>query len=230
MRSRATLSHIVAMALLVALAVGSVVQAQRVRPASAPVRFDALMLARAGAWTRVADGTTRPEVNVDALTTARYGRADGSLLQLTVAASGDARRQFEMHYPDVCHELRGDVVEAHAARPVSLAHSGWWPAQAFSWRPAAPATGALCLYGLVLGGRAVPHTLAAKWTQLSASLLGTTLAGHLLRVDVFFPLDLEARMSAGTDFLSALDTALDAPQRASLFGNGSTQFIKETVR
>lgn len=231
MPNRATFSHIATTVLLTALAIGSVAQAQRVRPVSAPVRFDAMTLARAGAWSRVPDSPTRSKVNVDALTSARYRRADGALLQLTIASRGDARRQFEMHYPDLCHELRGDVVDAQSPRLVSLPHGGPWPVQVFSWRPAAPTTGALCLYGMVLGGRAVPHTLSAKWTQLSASLFGTTLAGHLLRVDVFAPRDLESRMSAGTNFLSSLDGALDESMRAALFGTSPpTETTKENLR
>ena len=137
MPNRATFSHIAAIVLLAALAIGSVAQAQRVRPVSEPVRFDAMTLARAGAWSRVPDSPTRSKVNVDALTSARYRRADGALLQLTIASRGDARRQFEMHYPDLCHELRGDVVDAQSPRLVSLPHGGPWPVQVFSWRPAA---------------------------------------------------------------------------------------------
>jgi len=214
----ARLARAAVLVLLGAVAAGSELQARRVRPASEPVRFDAVMVARAGEWARVTERTARAEVNVDALTIARYRRADGALLQLTLAASGDARRQFEMHYPDVCHELRGDAVNALGTTVVPLAAGGAWPARAFSWsQPSYPA-GALCLYGVVFGGRAVPHSLAAKWTQLSASVLGKTLAGHVLRVDVFAPTDNGARLSAALDFLTALDASLDAPLRVALFG------------
>ena len=214
----AALSRAALLVLLAALAGGSVLHARRVRPAAEPVRFDEVMVARAGDWTRVTGRAQRTEVNVDALTSARYRRADGALLQLTLAASGDARRQFEMHYPDVCHEIRGDAVNALGPAVVPLAGGGAWPARAFSWsQPSYPA-GALCLYGVVFGGRPMPHSLAAKWTQLSASLLGQTLEGHVLRVDVFAPRENEARLAAALDFLTALDASLDAPQRASLFG------------
>ena len=231
MSRRLALQRALVLLTLGVLAAGSLVSARRARPFSDPVRFDHVMVPRVGAWVRLTETLARTEVNVDELTTARYSRGDGSLLQFTVAASGDARRHFEMHYPDVCHEIRGDQVNELGPRPVVLAAEREWPAQAFTWRQASRATGALCLYGLVFGGRPMPHSLAAKWTQLSASVLGTTLEGHMLRVDVFAPSGTDDRLAAAIDFLSSLDATLDAPLRGKLFGSTThSQPLKETFQ
>ena len=224
-------SHVTIVVLLGLLAAGSVRAARDVRRDTTPIRFDAALPARADAWVRATGVGASAEVNVDRLVSARYARADGARLRFTIAASGDARRQFEMHYPDVCHEVRGDVVGDLGAAPVSAGGSSAWPARAFTWQQRSGNAGALCLYGVVFGSRAMPHSWSAKWTQMAASMAGSTLSGHMLRVDVFVPAATADRLAVARAFLTSLDSALDESMRAALFGTSPpTEIIKENLR
>lgn len=196
----------------------------RFEPA-ASVEFGRFVPESMGRWKRVAvrDPADLPEaVQVNEFFQALYGHPEFGQYSITLEYTADSRRRYELHYPDVCHGVRGDRLVIHP--PQALDAGGAAPIQValMEWQHPNRRHQALAVYWYVTSDGITADSVRLKWDQALSGLLGRPEAAVLVRVDAFFEQALTPprrdRLLAGVgDLVRALHRELDEPVKALLF-------------
>lgn len=147
----------------------------------------------------------------------RYGR-----ITVTIEYTTDSRRQFELHYPDVCHEIRGDRVIPYPAWNLALQGGTQVEAAVMSWQQPNGGFEALAVYWYVTRNGVTTDTLRLKWDQALAGLLRRPGEAVMVRFDSFHASEPSARvravrMEAVRDLASHLSAQLEPAFSRRLF-------------
>jgi len=187
--------------------------------------FSARVPERIGMWERQSVGKQEdlPEaLDINEVYQALYRHPDGRSLALTLEFTSDNRRQFELHYPDVCHAIRGDTVSTLPLRQVILPGGHSVLAAQMDWRQAEGGYQALATYWYVTPAGVTTNTLMLKFKQALAGLIARPEAAVMVRVDRFYDAnpnapDREQLSQDSEELLRSLYLALDAESRHLLF-------------
>lgn len=191
----------------------------------AEVGFADIIPESVGSWQRLEmrDPKDVPEaLQVNEFFQALYGHPEFGRYSVTLEFTSDSRRRFELHYPDVCHQVRGDRVILHPVRAIDAGGRAPIPAAMMEWQHVNGRYQALAVYWYVTAEGVTADSARLKWDQALAGLLRSPQAALLLRVDAFHDDNLtpasRARLLDGVDdLLRSLYLALDEKPRALLF-------------
>jgi EpsI family protein len=178
-----------------------------------------------GGWQRMAvrDPADLPEAaQVNEFFQAMYGHPEFGRFSLTLEYTADSRRRYELHYPDVCHGVRGDRLVVYPPRVIDVGEPMPIEAALMEWQHPDLDHQALAVYWYVTSDGVTADSVRLKWDQALAGLLRRPEAAVMFRIDGFFdealtPLRRDRLLVGVEDLVRSLSRALDEPDRALLF-------------
>jgi EpsI family protein len=180
--------------------------------------------ANLGDWTKVNPTTPieNNDVNYNEIYQALYTHPEFGRMAVTIEYTSDSRRQFELHYPDICHEIRGDRVIEFPSRNLVLPEGTSVEAAIMTWQQPQEGNGALTAYWYVTRQGVTTDTVKLKWDQALSGLLRRPSEAVMVRFDSFYRSVLpgpqrETRMKAVDDLVSHLNHALKPDLSRQLF-------------
>jgi EpsI family protein len=177
-----------------------------------------------GDWSKVA--STAPvenkSLNYNEIYQALYMHPEFGRMAVTIEYTSDSRRQFELHYPNICHEIRGDQVIEFPSRNLVLPDGSSVEAAIMSWQQPQGGNEALTAFWYVTRDGVTTNTVKLKWDQALSGLLRRPSEAVMVRFDSFYRSDLpglqrESRMKAIDDLVSHLKHALNPDLSRQLF-------------
>ena len=104
-----------------------------------------------GGWSKVNPTTPieKNDVNYNEIYQALYTHPEFGRMAVTIEYTSDSRRQFELHYPNICHEIRGDQVIEFPSRNLVLPDGRSVEAAIMSWQQPHDGNEALTAYWYV---------------------------------------------------------------------------------
>jgi len=180
--------------------------------------------ANLGDWTKVNPTTPieNNDVNYNEIYQALYTHPEFGRMAVTIEYTSDSRRQFELHYPNICHEIRGDRVIEFPSRNFALPDGRSVEAAIMSWQQPHGGNEALTAYWYVTRQGVTTDTVKLKWDQALSGLLRRPSEAVMVRFDSFYRsvlpgLQRESRMKAVDDLASHLNRALKPDLSRQLF-------------
>ena len=180
--------------------------------------------ANLGDWTKVNPTTPieNNDVNYNEIYQALYTHPEFGRMAVTIEYTSDSRRQFELHYPNICHEIRGDQVIEFPSRNFALPDGRSVEAAIMSWQQPHGGNEALTAYWYVTRQGVTTDTVKLKWDQALSGLLRRPSEAVMVRFDSFYRsvlpgLQRETRMKAVDDLASHLNHALKPDLSRQLF-------------
>ena len=180
--------------------------------------------ANLGDWTKVNPTTPieNNDVNYNEIYQALYTHPEFGRMAVTIEYTSDSRRQFELHYPNICHEIRGDEVIEFPSRNLVLPDGRSVEAAIMSWQQPHDGNDALTAYWYVTRQGVTTDTVKLKWDQALSGLLRRPSEAVMVRFDSFYRsvlpgLQRESRMKAVDDLASHLNRALKPDLSRQLF-------------
>jgi EpsI family protein len=180
--------------------------------------------ANLGDWTKVNPTTPieNNDVNYNEIYQALYTHPEFGRMAVTIEYTSDSRRQFELHYPNICHEIRGDEVIEFPSRNLALPDGRSVEAAIMSWQQPHGGNEALTVYWYVTRQGVTTDTVKLKWDQALSGLLRRPSEAVMVRFDSFYRsvlpgLQRESRMKAVDDLVSHLNHALKPDLSRQLF-------------
>jgi EpsI family protein len=177
-----------------------------------------------GGWSRVNPTTPieKNNVNYNEIYQALYTHPEFGRMAVTIEYTSDSRRQFELHYPNICHEIRGDQVIEFPSRNLTLPDGRSVEAAIMSWQQPHDGNDALTAYWYVTRQGVTTDTVKLKWDQALSGLLRRPSEAVMVRFDSFYRsvlpgLQRESRMKAVDDLVSQLNHALKPDLSRQLF-------------
>jgi len=145
-------------------------------------------------------------------------------LGITVEYSSDSRRRYELHFPDICQEARGDEVIKFPPFHVMLDNGNALPVALLSWEYRLKSQKALCAYWYVINGESSISTLSLKIKQIFAGLLNKPKDSILVRIDRFYEKALtedrlENKIVLLKKFIKDLYSGIEGKSRRILYGS-----------
>jgi EpsI family protein len=180
--------------------------------------------ANLGDWSKVNPATPieNNDVNYNEIYQALYTHPEFGRMAVTIEYTSDSRRQFELHYPNICHEIRGDEVIEFPSRNLVLPDGRSVEAAIMSWQQPHNGNDALTTYWYVTRQGVTTDTVKLKWDQALSGLLRRPSEAVMVRFDSFYRsvlpgLQRESRMKAVDDLVSHLNHALKPDLSRQLF-------------
>lgn len=177
-----------------------------------------------GDWTKVNPTTPieNNDVNYNEIYQALYTHPEFGRMAVTIEYTSDSRRQFELHYPNICHEIRGDEVIEFPSRNLALPDGRSVEAAIMSWQQPLGGNEALTVYWYVTRQGVTIDTVKLKLDQALSGLLRRPSEAVMVRFDSFYRsvlpgLQRESRMKAIDDLVSHLNHALKPDLSRQLF-------------
>jgi EpsI family protein len=177
-----------------------------------------------GNWTKVNTATPiqNNDVNYNESYQALYTHPEFGRMAVTIEYTSDSRRQFELHYPNICHQIRGDEVIEFPSRNLALPNGSSVEASVMSWQQPHDGNHALTAYWYVTRTGVTTDTVKLKWDQALSGILRRPSEAVMVRLDSFYRSVLpgvqrELRMKAVDDLVSQLNHALKPDLSRQLF-------------
>jgi len=155
--------------------------------------FAQMIPQRLGQWERISArfGEQMPaELDVNEIYQALYAHPDLGQIALTLEYTSDSRREFELHYPDVCHSIRGDKVVTYAPGRFDLADGRHINAAMMSWQQANGGFSAVTAYWYITADGVTTDSMKLKIKQALSGLLSRPEDAVMVRFDAFYEEDL----------------------------------------
>jgi EpsI family protein len=162
--------------------------------------FSAMVPASPGAWNRtsVKNSETMPEgLDVNELYQALYTHPDFGQVALTLEYTSDSRREFELHYPDVCHGIRGDRIVNYSPARFELSDGRFINAAMMNWQQSNGAHSAVTAYWYVTADGVTTDSMKLKVKQALSGLLSKPENAVMVRFDAFYEHALTPEKRAG---------------------------------
>ena len=187
--------------------------------------FEQMIPAELEQWKRVvvgSPGTPPDSLRINEFFQALYTHPDYGKLAITLEYTSDTRRRFELHYPDICHSIRGDKVITYPAADMRLARGSLISYSMMNWQQARGASNAITVYWYVTQDGTTTNTLKLKTDQILSGLLRRPREALMVRLDAFYdrPLNIAGRskLKAGIQqMINHLHSNLDPLSRDLLF-------------
>jgi hypothetical protein len=163
-------------------------------------------------------------LQINELFQAMYLHPEFGRYAITMEYTADSRRRYELHYPDICHTVRGDRVVIYPPWLVGVQDLDPIKASLMEWEHPSGRNRALTAYWYVNGDGVTSDTARIKLNQALAGLMRKPEASVMFRVDAFFERDLNpARkrelLSGVTDLIQSLRSELEESHSKLIFRN-----------
>jgi hypothetical protein len=176
-------------------------------------------------WQKVSVGNSedKPEVlDINEFYQAVYEHPHFGRLAITLEYTTDSRRQFELHYPETCHAIRGDRVVPYAPEILHFSDGSSMQFAMMDWQHRNGRHNALAAYWYVTRNGVTTDTMKLKISQALSGILSRPEEAFMVRFDAFYnrPLLAEkraARMAAIHGFIQHLQQELDSHTKNLLF-------------
>ena len=147
-------------------------------------------------------------------------------IDFIVEYNSDMRKNFNFHYPEVCHEVSGNEVDFLEPLEVTLADGKTITARCLYIKGkegSLEGIDKLVVYWLTIDNVQYYRTFFIKLDQMLAGLLKRAKRGFLIRVDYYEGIEyadehIQKARKAIADFVRELYNALDEESREMLFG------------
>ena len=186
--------------------------------------FSDYMPATLGNWTSL---TQKPadiggSINFNEIYQALFSHPELGRMAITIEYTSDSRQQFELHYPDICHEARGDRIIPIPAQNFPLQDGSSVAAAMMSWQKVGGGHDALAAYWYVTPDGVTSTTVRLKWDQALSGLLRRPTEAVMVRFDSFYRSNSReeqqlTRIQAISDVLLHMSRTLDPEFSRLLF-------------
>lgn len=161
-----------------------------------PVKFDRdkrlgfaqMVPAELGDWKRISikDSSELPEdLDINELYQALYEHPVHGLVALTLEYTSDSRREFELHYPDICHTIRGDEVNVFQPERLEMTSGHSIEAANMHWRHFNKDHSALAVYWYITKDGVTIDSMQLKINQALAGIFTRPEEAVMVRFDSF---------------------------------------------
>ena len=160
------------------------------------VGFVAMMPANPGQWEQLSlkNSESLPEkLDINELYQALYVHPVFGEVALTLEYTSDSRREFELHYPDICHSIKGDLVVQFPHGQIGLSDGGEIDAKIMSWQQRNGGYRALTAYWYVTPDGITTDSVALKVKQALSGLFAKPEEAVMVRFDAFFEESLSSK-------------------------------------
>lgn len=169
------------------------------------VGFAAMIPATMGEWDQVSSTESAKlpeELNINELYQALYSHPTLGLVALTLEFTSDNRREFELHFPDICHSIRGDRVVSYPPERLHLSDGRSIDVAVMDWQQANGGHSAVTAYWYVTPDGITIDSMNLKIKQALAGLLSRPGKAVMVRFDAFYEKALNPQKR--TDLLTAI--------------------------
>ena len=158
------------------------------------VGFAAMIPERLGEWNQISvksSDTPTDQLDVNEIHQVLYSHPSLGLVALTLEYTSDSRREFELHYPDVCHSVRGDEVVVYPPDRFELSDGRFIEAAIMNWQQRNGGHKAVTAYWYVTPEGITTDTMKLKINQALSGLLSRPEAAVMVRFDAFYEQKLD---------------------------------------
>lgn len=160
------------------------------------VGFAKMIPANPGEWTQISSKSSEDmpdKLDINELYQVLYSHPSLGQVALTLEYTSDSRREFELHYPDVCHSIRGDDVVPHPPGRFSLTDGRFIDAAMMNWKQRNGGYSAMTAYWYVTADGVTTDSMKLKMKQAFSSLFSTPEEAVMVRFDAFYEQNLSSR-------------------------------------
>jgi len=153
------------------------------------VDFAAMMPVNPGQWEQVSlkNSESLPDkLDINELYQALYAHPVYGEVALTLEFTSDSRREFELHYPDICHSVRGDMVVPFPKDQIALSDGSEINAEIMSWQQRNDGYRALTAYWYVTPDGITTDSMELKIKQALSGLFAKPEQAVMVRFDAFY--------------------------------------------
>jgi len=157
------------------------------------VGFAQMIPERLGEWERVATKVAEEmpaELDVNEIYQVLYAHPNFGQVALTLEYTSDSRREFELHYPDVCHSIRGDRVVTYAPARLDLSDGRHIDAAMMNWQQRNGGYNAITAYWYITADGLTTDSMKLKVKQALSGLFSRPEEAVMVRFDAFYERDL----------------------------------------
>jgi len=169
------------------------------------VGFAAMIPASPGEWNRVSVKNSQDmpeELDINELYQVLYAHPNFGQVALTLEYTSDSRREFELHYPDVCHGIRGDLVVPYPPGRFELSDGRFINAAMMNWQQRNGEHSAVTAYWYVTADGVTTDSMNLKVKQAFSGLLSKPEEAIMVRFDAFYEQTLSPQKR--TDLFAAI--------------------------
>ena len=141
-----------------------------------------------GGWSYVTQNhvDNGGSINYNEIYQALFSHPQLGRMAMTIEYTSDSRQQFELHYPDICHEARGDRIIPFPSQSFRLQDGNSVNAAMMSWQTVGGGHDALAAYWYVTQEGVTSNTVKLKWDQALSGLLRRPTEAVMVRFDSFY--------------------------------------------
>ena len=140
-----------------------------------------------GDWKNVSHKPVEnSSLNYNEIYQALFSHPELGRMAMTIEYTSDSRQQFELQYPDICHEARGDLIIPFPSRTFQLQDGNSVNAAMMSWQQIGGDHDALAAYWYVTPDGVTSNTVKLKWEQALSGLLRRPTEAVMVRFDSFY--------------------------------------------
>ena len=153
------------------------------------VGFAAMIPANPGDWTQISSKSSEEmpdKLDINELYQVLYSHPSLGQVALTLEYTSDSRREFELHYPDVCHSIRGDDVVPHPPGRFALTDGRFIDAAMMNWKQRNGGYAAMTAYWYVTAEGVTTDSMKLKIKQAFSSLFSKPEEAVMVRFDAFY--------------------------------------------
>lgn len=167
--------------------------------------FAAMVPASLGEWQRISvkdSEQLQEDMGINELYQALYSHPILGRVALTLEYTSDSRREYELHYPDICHGIRGDRVVVHPPAQLELSDGGSINAASMDWQQANGGHSAVAAYWYVTPEGITIDSMNLKIKQALAGIFSKPEEAVMVRFDAFY--DRQASVRSHADLIAAI--------------------------
>ena len=171
------------------------------------VGFAAMIPESPGQWSQVSvksSDVPTEQLDINEIYQVLYSHPSYGQVALTLEYTSDSRREFELHYPDVCHSIRGDQVVLYPPGRFELSDGRFIEAAMMNWQQRNGGYNAVTAYWYVTPEGITTDTMRLKVKQALSGLFSKPEAAVMVRFDAFYEQTLSPQKR--TDLFNAIKT------------------------
>ena len=152
-----------------------------------------------GQWTQVSVNNSEEvpdKLDINELYQALYVHPTLGRVALTLEYTSDSRREFELHYPDICHSIRGDNVVLYAPQRLELSDGQHIDVASMNWQQRNGGHSAVTAYWYITPDGITIDSAQLKIQQALAGFLSKPKAAVMVRFDAFYEQSLSPEKRA----------------------------------
>ena len=197
------------------------------------VNFAEMIPASPGEWEQISirnSGETPEELDINELYQSLFSHPDLGQVALTLEYTSDSRREFELHYPDICHSIRGDRVVSYPPRHLELSDGHRIDVATMEWQQRNDGFSAVTAYWYVTPDGVTIDSMELKIKQALSGLFSRPEQAVMVRFDAFYEQTLSPKkrteLFAAINALSRqIESEIDSRAATMLYKNFETEDI-----